>query len=61
MIKNLECDGEFPDGFDETIGIQAQYLRLANSILFNTIGIREWDVPCTAEHIRQFITELSRT
>lgn len=37
---------------DEQIAeIAAQALRAANAIMFDVIGERKWDVPCTAQHV----------
>ena len=51
----VKCDGDFPEGFDASFGIPAQALRTANAIMFDVIGKREWDVPCTAQHLLTFI------
>ena len=48
------CDGNFPEGFNESYGIPAQALRAANAIMFDVIGERNWDVPCTAKHLLAF-------
>ena len=53
----VACDGDFPEGFDASLGIPAQALRAANAVMFDLINKREWDVPCTAEHIRAYASK----
>ena len=50
----VACDGDFPEGFDASLGVPAQALRVANAIMCDVIGKREWDVPCTAQHVLLF-------
>jgi len=50
----VACDGDFPEGFDASLGVPAQALRVANAIMCDVIGKREWDVPCTAQHVLSF-------
>lgn len=53
------CDGDFPEGFDSSLGIPAQALRTANAIMCDVINKREWDVPCTAMHLLNFLEKES--
>lgn len=57
QTTELKCDGDFPEGFDSSCGLPAQALRTANAIMFDVIGKREWDVPCTAQHIISFLAK----
>ena len=50
------CDGKFPENFDASLNIPAQYLRLANGIMMDYMGKRLWDVPMCATAIMEFIT-----
>ena len=59
-IKELEsqepvaCDGDFPEGFDKSLGIPAQALREANAALCEVTNNRMWDVPALAERMLLF-------
>lgn len=48
-------DGKFPENFDSSLGIPAQYLRLANGIMMDYMGKRSWGVPMCATAIMEFI------
>ena len=49
--KKIKCDGKFPDGFNSSLEIPAQYLRMANSIMCDVTGNRNYDVPMLANAI----------
>ena len=53
--KSMACDGKFPENFDASLNIPAQYLRLANGIMMDYMGKRSWDVPMCATEIMEFI------
>lgn len=53
--KSMACDGKFPENFDDSLNIPAQYLRLANGIMMDYMGKRLWDVPMCATAIMEFI------
>ena len=48
------CDGDFPEGFDKSLGIPAQALREANAALCEVTNNRMWDVPALAERMLLF-------
>jgi hypothetical protein len=50
----VECDGDFPEGFDKSLDIPAQALRQANAALCEVTNIRMWDVPALAERMLMF-------
>lgn len=50
----VACDGDFPEGFDESLGIPAQALRQANAALCEVTNNRMWDVPALAERMLLF-------
>jgi len=50
----VACDGDFPEGFDESLGIPAQALREANAALCEVTNNRMWDVPALAERMLMF-------
>ena len=50
----IKCDGKFPENFDASLGIPAQYLRLANGIMMDYMGNRSWDVPMCATAIMEY-------
>ena len=53
--KEIECDGKFPDGFNSSLEIPAQYLRMANSIMCDVTGNRNYDVPIVATAIMNIV------
>ena len=50
----VACDGDFPEGFDKSLGIPAQALRQANAALCEVTNNRMWDVPALAERMLMF-------
>ena len=50
----VACDGDFPEGFDKSLGIPAQALREANAALCEVTNNRMWDVPALAERMLLF-------
>jgi len=50
----VECDGDFPEGFDKSLDIPAQALRQANAALCEVTNNRMWDVPALAERMLMF-------
>ena len=50
----VECDGDFPEGFDKSLDIPAQALRQANAALCEVTNNRMWDVPALAERMLLF-------
>ena len=50
----VECDEDFPEGFDKSLGIPAQALRQANAALCEVTNNRMWDVPALAERMLMF-------
>ena len=52
--KPVECDGDFPEGFDKSLDIPAQALRQANAALCEVTNNRMWDVPALAERMLMF-------
>ena len=53
----VACDGDFPEGFDGSLGIPAQALRQANAALCEITNNRMWDVPALAERMMLFCTK----
>jgi len=52
--ETVECDGDFPEGFDKSLDIPAQALRQANAALCEVTNNRMWDVPALAERMLMF-------
>jgi hypothetical protein len=50
---------EYPEGFDESCGIEPRFMQAANSALCDMTGNRKWDVPCLAAHILASTTQPS--
>ena len=50
----VACDGDFPEGFDKSLGIPAQALREANAALCEVTNNRMWDGPALAERMLLF-------